>query len=252
MSLAYVRFMGVFAPHVPHTTSRALSSEDGPRKDFTAFMEWTLPESTPASGSTSAPSSLASTVTRLSISSTWVLSHSGSGVIWISASVARALGSTLAPWILGIHLACWLSALGSSTTCSAAVGRPPGVGGNPSSIAPPSVGSTVGHHHGCGLDPAVLLLLRAPPVSSLAPLTFITPLDSLCHPPPGCPSSSCASSLVPTRPCPLDVSTVQGRTFREGALCQVYGLVCVFTPHVLRDPVSVSHSLSFGSGVSSC
>ncbi|KTG47385.1 hypothetical protein cypCar_00038720, partial [Cyprinus carpio] len=35
-----------------------------------------------------------------------------------------------------------LSALGSSTTCSAAVGRPPGVGGHSFSMAPPSVCST--------------------------------------------------------------------------------------------------------------
>ncbi len=106
-------------------------------------------------------------------SSTWVLSRSGSAADLRSSAfalVARALGSTLAPRILGIPLARWLSvsASGSSTTCSATVGRPPGVGGHHSSMATPSVGSTV-DHHGCGLGPAVRLLLRVPPVSSLAP-----------------------------------------------------------------------------------
>ncbi len=132
-------------------------------------------------------------------SSTWVLSRSGSAAdLWSSAFalVARALGSTLAPRILGIPLARWLSvsASGSSTTCSATVGRPPGVGGHHSSMATPSVGSTVGHHHGCGLGPARLLLLRIPPVSSLAPPSFVTSLVSVSRPPPGWPSSSWAAS----------------------------------------------------------
>ncbi len=35
---------------------------------------------------------------------------------------------------------------------------------HPSSMSPPSVSSTVGYHHGCGLGPAVLLLLQVPPV----------------------------------------------------------------------------------------
>ncbi len=132
-------------------------------------------------------------------SSTWVLSRSCSAADLRSSAfalVARALGSTLAPRILGIPLARWLSvsASGSSTTCSATFGRPPGVGGHHSSMAPPSVGSTVGHHHGCGLGPARLLLLRIPPVSSLAPPSFVTSLVSVSRPPPGCPSSSWAAS----------------------------------------------------------
>ncbi len=220
----------VFAPHVPHTTSRALSSEDGPRKDFTAFMEWTLPESTPASGSTSAPSSLASTVTRLSISSTWVLSHSGSAAdLWISTSVTRALGSTLAPRILGIHLACWLSALGSSTTCYAAVGRPPL---ESAAIPPPLL-----------LHPsappwaiiwlwpgsAVLLLLR-PLLSPPWLLSPSSPPWTLSSPPHRLSFLVLSSSLVPTRPPLWMFPTVRGRTFGRGRLCQVYGLVCVLLP----------------------
>ncbi len=234
------------------------------------------------SGATSAPSSLASTVTRRSTSSTGlshptgsalvgrqlaiasgllssgcasslrptgsigilppasstlVLSRSGfSADLRIFASAARALGSTLAPRILGIPLTLWLSVStsGSSTTCSAAVGRPPGVGGHPSSMAPPTVGSTVGRCYGCGLGPAVLLLLRVPPVSSLSsyplwslsagPLSGVRPLP---EPPPKLPP-------VP----PSVVATVRGRTFREGELCQGSGLsVCVFAP---CDPGSPS------------
>ncbi len=110
------------------------------------------------------------------VSSTWVLSHSGSTVdLQISAStlVARALGSTLAPRIHSIPLARWLSfsTSGSSTTCSTAVGQLPGVGSHPLSMAPPSVGSTVDHHH-------------------------------VCQPPPGGSSFSWVTSVVPTRPSP--------------------------------------------------
>ncbi|KAL0190472.1 hypothetical protein M9458_013170, partial [Cirrhinus mrigala] len=97
-----------------------------------------------------------------------------------SASVARALGSALALRILGVALDLWLSVStsGSTSTCSA-VGRPPGVVSPSSTMAPPSVGSTVGLHHGCGLGLYWLLLLRVPPVSSLAPPTFVAPLDSV-------------------------------------------------------------------------
>ncbi len=110
-----------------------------------------------------------------------------------SASACRPSGSTWfqAPSTLSRWLS--VSASGSSTTCSTTVGWPHGVGSHPSSMAPPSVFSTVDHHHGCGLGPAVLLLLRDPPISSLAPPSLVTPLNSVCRPPPGCPSSSWAS-----------------------------------------------------------
>ncbi len=135
------------------------------------------------------------------LGSSSVLCHSGSTeAIWIpiSASVAGAIGSALVPQILPVTLALRLSVStsGTSSTCSAAVGRPPGVGGHSSSMAPPSVGSTVGHHNSCGLGPARLLLFRLPPVSSLAP-------PSLRHP------------KFPPVP-PHVVSMARGRTFWEG------------------------------------
>ncbi len=145
-----------------------------------------------------------------------VLCRSGStAALWIpaSASVASAICSAWALRILPIALALRLSTSGSSTTCSAAIGRPPGVVSHSSSMAPPTVGSTVGRCYGCGLGPAV---------SSLAPPSFVTSLDFVCRLPPGCPSSSWASSLVPTPP--HVVSTVRGRTFQEGTICHMSGL----------------------------
>ncbi|KAI2643082.1 Levansucrase [Labeo rohita] len=85
------------------------------------------------------------------------------------------------PWSVGVALDLRLSvsASGSSASGPASVGWPPGVVSPSSTMAPPSVGSTVGHHHGCGLGLPLLLLLRVPPVSSLAPPTFVTPLDNV-------------------------------------------------------------------------
>ncbi|KAI2648546.1 Collagen alpha-5(VI) chain [Labeo rohita] len=131
----------------------------------------------------------------------FILCRSGSAAdLWISAyaSVARASGSALALQNLGVALDLRLSvsASGSSASCSASVGRPPGVVSPSSTMAPPSIGSTVGHH-GCGLGLPLLLLLRVPPVSSLAPPTFVAPLDSVDSgfcPPSGVPSSAEASS----------------------------------------------------------
>ncbi len=71
--------------------------------------------------------------------------------------------------ILPVALALRLSISASGSTCSVAIGRPPGVGGHSYSTVPPSVGCTVGRCYGCGLGPAVCLLLRVPPVSSLVP-----------------------------------------------------------------------------------
>ncbi|KAI2650139.1 Epiplakin [Labeo rohita] len=70
----------------------------------------------------------------------------------------------------------------SGSTCSAAIGRPPGVVSPSSTMAPPSIGSAVGYHYGCGLGLAWLLLLRVSSVSSLR----------LIHPGPFCllPGSS--------------------------------------------------------------
>ncbi|KAI2646012.1 Obscurin [Labeo rohita] len=119
--------------------------------------------------------------------------------ISVSALVARALGSAWVLRILGVakdhRLA--VSASGSTTACSASVGRPHGVVSLSSTMAPPSIGSIVGFHHGCGLGLTWLLLLQPPPVTSLAPPSVITSmdysvitLDSRFCPPPGSPSSA--------------------------------------------------------------
>ncbi|KAL1279536.1 hypothetical protein QQF64_026209 [Cirrhinus molitorella] len=62
-----------------------------------------------------------------------------------------------------------VSASGSTSTCSATVGQPHGVVSPSSTMAPPSVGSAVGHRHGWDLGSPWLLLLQLPPVFSLAP-----------------------------------------------------------------------------------
>ncbi|KAI2650129.1 Opioid growth factor receptor [Labeo rohita] len=123
---------------------------------------------------------------------------------WTSGS--PPLPRTPEPWalrILGVALDHRLSvsASGSTTTCSASVGRPHGVVSPSSTMAPPSIGSTVGFHHGCGLGLTWLLLLQPSPVSSLAPPPIITSLDysvttldSIYCPPPGSPSSAEAPS----------------------------------------------------------
>ncbi len=193
------------------------------------------------SSSTSAPSSLASTglprpsgsalvgcrpaIATGSVellppaSSTLVLSRSGSAAdLRISASVARAPGSTLAPRILGISLARWVSASGSSSTCSATVGRPPGVSGHSSSMAPPCPPSS-------------------PPWSlSVGPLPGVRPPP---EPPPKLP-------LVP----PSVVSMAR----RRGAKCQNCGLSCVcvfFSPCAPWPSFCLLFIMSFGSGVCS-
>ncbi len=173
-------------------------------------------------GSTSAPSSLASTVTHRSTSSTGLPHPSGSALVgrrpaiasgllssgcssslhptgsvgllpplcstWVlscsgvylqsSVSATRALGSTLAPRILSIPLARWLSVSGSSTTCSAAVVRPPGVGGHPSSLRR--------LHHGLAwLWPGSSCAPLAPGLSCLFPgSSLLRRLPGLCLPAP--------------------------------------------------------------------
>ncbi|KAL0187879.1 hypothetical protein M9458_014978, partial [Cirrhinus mrigala] len=159
--------------------------------------------------------------------STFVLCRSGStadSLIHVSSSVAGAIDSTSALRILLVTVAHQLSisASASSTTCSTVIGQTPGVVTPFSSMAPPSVGSTVGRHHGCGLGPVWLLLLQVPavislappsiwftlvpPVSSLAPLAVISTPDSVCHPPPEPPPKF---TPIP----PSVVSTAQGCTF---------------------------------------
>ncbi|KAL0167883.1 hypothetical protein M9458_036105, partial [Cirrhinus mrigala] len=121
--------------------------------------------------------------------------------IHASVSVASTMGSASALRILLVTLAHWLSVSGSS-----AASRPPGVVSPSSSMAPPSVGSTVGHHHCCGLGPVWLLLLQVPPVISLASYAVWSTLDSVCRHPPGYPSSSEPPPKFPPTP-PSVVST---------------------------------------------
>ncbi len=78
-----------------------------------------------------------------------------------------------------VALAHRLSISGSTTTCSATVGRPSGVVSPSSTKAPPSVWSAL-----------------APTVSSLAPSSIVTTLYSVDRPPPGGPSSARASTCT--------------------------------------------------------
>ncbi|KAL1278541.1 hypothetical protein QQF64_025214 [Cirrhinus molitorella] len=104
-----------------------------------------------------------------------------------SPSLHRSPVPSVPPWPSGSSPSPW--PIGSPSPPRAppppapppSVGRPPGVGGHSSTMAPPSVGSTMGRHLGCGLGLSWLLLLQIPRVSSL---------DSVFRPPPGCPSSS--------------------------------------------------------------
>ncbi|KAL0203592.1 hypothetical protein M9458_001610, partial [Cirrhinus mrigala] len=81
--------------------------------------------------------------------------------------------------ILCVTLARRVSTSGSTNTCSAAVGRPPGVVIPSSTMIPPSIGFTVGHLHGCSLGPTWLLLLQVPSVSVVALPSVISTLDSV-------------------------------------------------------------------------
>lgn len=108
----------------------------------------------------------------LSSHSTFVLCSFGSTTAFqipTSTSVSGAICLALALRDLPVALAHRLSvsASGSTTTCTPTVGWPPGAISSSSTLAFPSVGSTMGHHHGCGLGPG--WLLQVPLVSSLVP-----------------------------------------------------------------------------------
>ncbi len=128
----------------------------------------------------------------------------GASSVGLPVSIVGVTGESLA------SVSSLLSAVAHQSTGSAGLPRPSGstlvcrwpsvISGLHSSGCASSVDSTVGHHYGCGLGPAWLLLLQAPLVSSLAPPSIVSPWNSVCQPPPGCPSSSRASSQVPTRP----------------------------------------------------
>ncbi len=172
--------------------------------------------------------------------STLVLCLSGSTAAFripASGSVAWAICSALALRILPIALAHRLSVStsGSTSTCSATVGRPPGVVSPSSTISPPSVGSTVGRHHGCGLGPAWFLLLQVPHVLSLAPPSVWSTLDFGCCPPPRCPSSAGASTC-------LVLSRIRSMNFRSltnrGHLLSTWTLTLHKLLHYTLDYIS--------------
>ncbi|KAL0148568.1 hypothetical protein M9458_056115 [Cirrhinus mrigala] len=108
---------------------------------------------------------------------------------------------------------------------------PPGVVSPSSSMAPPSVSSTVGCHHGCVLGPVWLLLLQlfpvlapaplsvwsalVPPVSSLAPPFIISNLDSVLRSPSFLPEPPPKFSPMPTG--------------REAIMSRVWTVLCLFS-----------------------
>ncbi|KTF81651.1 hypothetical protein cypCar_00038985 [Cyprinus carpio] len=137
---------------------------------------------------------------------TSVLCRSGSTMAFqipAFASVTNAICSALALQILGVTLVhrFSISASGSSSTCSAAISRTPGVVSPSSTIAPPSIGSTLGCYHGCGLGLTWLLLLLRFPRSSppWTLLVILLPgLRSLPKPPPVL--FSCQPVAIPLSP----------------------------------------------------
>ncbi len=223
--------------------------------------------------STMAPSSLCSAVSRQSTGSAGLPRPSGSALVCQRPSAApqdstppatpRPAGSVrlLLPFgSASVTLAHRLSVStsGSSATCSAAIGRPSGVVSPSSSMASPSVSSTVGHHYGCGLGPTWRRMLQVPPVSSMAPPllsvvllpgvilcpnlhlcclpAFLPALSVLCYHPKS--TSLSASKSPPSHPLFLRREVAPSRW---GVNCHTPGLLCcVFSPCALRDPVSVS------------
>ncbi len=130
-----------------------------------------------------------------------------------SASVLQPSGSTTASSSL-VSTRARQSSSGSITTCSTAVGRSYGVGGHSSTMAPHSVGSSMGHHHDCGLG---LHLTPPAPGFPLAPPTVHSPMDFydvLCL---VCPlSCSTPSSRAPTLPPQLDCYGARTRLSGRG------------------------------------
>ncbi len=131
-----------------------------------------------------------------------------------SASVAGAICSALALQILLVALAhrFSISASGSTSTCSAAVGQYPGVISPSSTMAPPSIVSTLDSVRPPPEHPPIRpACLPAIPLPS--PVTIPTPL-------------LVSSSEVPLRPFLPVYDVSSGR----GANCHSYGLFVVFSP----------------------
>ncbi len=127
------------------------------------------------------------------------------------------LGSLVQPW----------GDFRSSSACSSKMPSSARSSKMPSSARSSKVPSSA---RSSKMGPAVCLLLRVPPVSSLAPPSFVASLVSVCRPPPGCPSFSWASSLVPARPSPLDVTTEDAPSGRGRIVRIVDCFVCVLLP----------------------
>ncbi|ROI65364.1 hypothetical protein DPX16_0346 [Anabarilius grahami] len=153
-------------------------------------------------------------------SSTLVLCRSGSPAVFWSptcASVVRAVGIAMSHRILSAALARlhFGYTLVSFSTCSTSVSHCLGVISPSSTMAPPSIGSTMGSLLGYSLGPTVLLLLQVPPVS-LAPPTICAALV----PPVSCwviCMLSCRH-LSPLPPSAVGPSTARGRAYHGGGV----------------------------------
>ncbi|KAI2651799.1 Tetratricopeptide repeat protein 17 [Labeo rohita] len=145
------------------TMARQSTSSAGiPRLSSSALVSH-RPSATSGLPSPATPCPSRSDSLLLPFGSTLVLCCSSSTVAFqipTSALVSAAICSTFALPILPITLAHRLSisasgsTTGSTTTCSTTVSRPSRVVSPSSTMALPSIGSTVGHHHGCVLGPA--------------------------------------------------------------------------------------------------
>ncbi len=150
------------------TVARQSTSSAGLPRPSGSALVWRRPPCTSGLHSSSFASSLRpSGFVRLlhPLGSSSLLCRSGSTAASRIHALRRSPAQSAPPSTSGSSPSPLLSvsASDSSSTCSATVGQPPGVGGHSSSMAPPSVGSTVGHRYGCGLGPARLLLLLSLP-----------------------------------------------------------------------------------------
>ncbi len=167
----------------------------------------------------------------------------GASSVGLPVSIVGVTGESLA------SVSSLLSAVAHQSTGSAGLPRPSGstlvcrwpsvISGLHSSGCASSVDSTVGHHYGCGLGPAWLLLLQVLLGSSCSK-PHLSPPWLL---PPSSPPGTLSASLLLGAPPPPEpppkfppvppsvVSSVRGCAFREGAICKNYGLsVCVILP----------------------
>ncbi|KAI2664512.1 SLIT and NTRK-like protein 4 [Labeo rohita] len=141
-----------------------------------------------------------------------------------------------------------VSASGSTTTSSGAVSRPPGVVSPSSTMTTPSVDSTVGCHHVCGLGPAWLLLFSPwllppsdPPWPCLS-TPWLLPLRSPrwtlfavllpgVRPPPKPPPNSLLSLLLSLR------HKAQCKQYKgiEGCYCAIKDVLTLYPAGQLFD-----------------